>query len=75
MINFDDYANKNKTQHNSNWPYTPDHSYRILIIGGSGSGKTNVLLNLIEFNLKKTNQTLIKYICMLKIRMKQNINI
>ena len=48
MINFDDYANKNKTQHNSNWPYTPDHSYRILIIGASGSGKTNVLLNLIE---------------------------
>ena len=33
---------------NKNWPYTPDHPYRILIIGGSGSGKTNVLLNLIE---------------------------
>ena len=26
----------------------PDHPYRILIIGGSGSGKTNLLLNLIE---------------------------
>ena len=25
-----------------------DHPYRILIIGGSGSGKTNVLLNLIK---------------------------
>ena len=48
MINFDDYANKNKTEHNKNWPYTPNHPYRILIIGGSGSGKTNVLLNLIE---------------------------
>ena len=48
MINFDDYANKNKTEHNKNWPCTPDHSYRILIIGDSGSGKTNVLLNLIE---------------------------
>ena len=34
--------------HNKNWPYIPDHPYRILIIGGSGSGKTNVLLNLIE---------------------------
>ena len=34
-------------QHNSNWPYIPDHPYRILIVGGSGSGKTNVLLNLI----------------------------
>ena len=39
---------KKKTQHNSNWPYIPDHPYRILIIGGSGSGKTNALLNLIE---------------------------
>ena len=48
MINFDDYVNEHKTEHNKNWPYTPDHSYRILIIGGSGSGKTNVLLNLIE---------------------------
>ena len=34
--------------HNKNWPYIPDHPYRILIIGGSGSGKTNALLNLIE---------------------------
>ena len=48
MINFDDYANKNKTKDNLNWPYIPDHPYRILIIGGSGSGKTNALLNLIE---------------------------
>ena len=48
MINFDDYVNENKTVHNKNWPHTPDHPYRILIIGGSGSGKTNVLLNLIE---------------------------
>ena len=47
MINFDDYANENKTENNKNWPYTPDHPYRILIIGGSGSGRTNVLLNLI----------------------------
>ena len=48
MINFDDYIGENKTKHNKNWPYTPDHPYRILIIGGSGSGKTKVLLNLIE---------------------------
>ena len=47
MINFDNYVNENKTKHNKNWPYTPDHLYRILIIGGSRSGKTNVLLNLI----------------------------
>ena len=48
MINFDDYVNENKTQHNLKWPYIPDHPYRILIIGGSGSGKTNALLNLIN---------------------------
>ena len=58
MINFDDYVNENngvafngiafKTKHNKNWPYIPDHPYRILIIGGSGSEKTNLLLNLIE---------------------------
>ena len=48
MINFDDYTNENKSQHNKNWSYTPDHPYRILIIGGSGSGKTNTLLNLID---------------------------
>ena len=33
---------------NKNRPYIPDHPYRILIIGGSGSGKPNLLLNLIE---------------------------
>ena len=48
MINFDDIVNENKTLHNKNWPYIPDHPYRILIIEDSGSGKTNVLLNLIE---------------------------
>ena len=48
MINFDDYANESKTKHNLKWPYIPDHRYRILIIGGSGTGKTNALLNLIE---------------------------
>ena len=48
MINFDDYVSENRTEHNRNWPYIPDKPYRILIIGGSGSGKTNVLLNLIE---------------------------
>ena len=48
MINFDDIVNENKTKCNKDLPYIPDHPYRILIIGGSGSGKTNVLLNLIE---------------------------
>ena len=41
MINFDDYVNENKIEYNENWPHTLDHPYRILIIGGSGSAKTN----------------------------------
>ena len=48
MINSDDIVNENKTNYNKNWSYIPNHPYRILIIGGSGSGKTNALLNLIE---------------------------
>ena len=65
MINFDDYTNESKTEHNLKWLYIPDYLYRILIIGGWGSVKTNALLNLI----------LIKYICTLKINMKLNINL
>ena len=48
MISFDEYTNENKKEHNFNWPYIPDHPYRILIIEGSGTGKTNALLNLIN---------------------------
>ena len=48
MINFVDYFNENKTKHNENWSYISDKSSRIMIIGDSGSGKTNLLLNLIE---------------------------
>ena len=57
MINFDDYTNENKTKQNSNQPYVPDHPYRILIIGGSESRKTNALLNLInnEPDINKIN--------------------
>ena len=48
MINFDEYTNENRIKCNLAWPYIPDHPYRILIIGGSGSGKTTALLNLIN---------------------------
>ena len=70
MINFHDYVNENKTEHNKNWPCAPDHPYRILLIGGSGSGKKKCFT---KFNRKPTR--LIKYICMQKIHMKQNVNI
>ena len=45
MINFDDVTIENKAANNPKWLYIPDHPYRILIIGGSGSRKTNALLN------------------------------
>ena len=42
MIKYGNYVSEDRTEHNRNWPY------RILIVGGSGSRKTNLLLNLIE---------------------------
>ena len=48
MINFDNYTNENKIEHNLKWSYVLDHPYKILIVGGSGSGKRNTLLNLIN---------------------------
>ena len=48
MINLDSITNENNKEHNEKWPYIPDHPYRIIIIGGSGSGKTNALINLIN---------------------------
>ena len=75
MINFHDYTNEKKIEHNSKWAHIPDHSYRILIVAGSGSGKTNALLNLI-YNQPDIDKIYIYiYIYMQKIYMKQNINI
>ena len=51
MKNYDQSV---KINHNPNWPYIPDQPYRILI-GGSGSGKTNVLLNLMKHQRPDTN--------------------
>ena len=48
MINFDEYTNESKIEHNSKWAYIPDHPYRILIVGGSGLGKTSASFNLIN---------------------------
>ena len=48
MFKFYFHVNENKTEHNKNWPYTPDHPYRIIILEGSGSGKTNALIHLIN---------------------------
>ena len=48
MINLDSITNKNNKEHNKKWPYILNHPYRVLIIGGSGSGETNALINLIN---------------------------
>ena len=44
MINFDDVTK----EHNLIWPQLSDHTYGILLVGGSGSGKTNAVFNLIS---------------------------
>ena len=72
MINYDDLTKENR--HDPNWPQIPDHPYRILIIEGSGSRKTNALLNLIK-KMMIMLVLLIKSIYMLKIQMNQNIDI
>ena len=48
MINLDNITNENNKKYNEKRPYIRDHPYRILIIDGSGSGKTNTLVNLIN---------------------------
>ena len=65
MFNFDYITKEDIKEHNPNWPKIADHPYRILIVGGSGSGKINALLNV-------TNNE--PHIYMLKIHTKQNIN-
>ena len=62
MINIDNIVNENNKEHNEKWSHIPDHPYNVLIIGGSGSEKTNVLLNLI-----KEQDDIDKIICMQKI--------
>ena len=48
MINLDRITNENNKERNEKWPFIPDHPYKTLVIGGSGSGKTNAFLNFIK---------------------------
>ena len=48
MIDLESITNENNKEHNEKWSYILDHPYKISIIGSSGSGKTNTLLNLIK---------------------------
>ena len=53
MINLDSIINENNKQYNKKWPYLPYHPYRILIIGGSRSGKQMHCLRRREQDLSK----------------------
>ena len=59
MLSLDNITNENNKEHNKKWLLIPDHPYRMLIIGGFRSGKTNALLNLIKTKVIST-----KFICM-----------
>ena len=48
MFNFDYITKEDIKEHSTNWAQIPDHLCRILIVGSSGSGKTNALLNLVN---------------------------
>ena len=47
MFNFRYITKEDMKKHNPNWPKISEHPYRILTVEGSGSAKTNALLNLI----------------------------
>ena len=48
MINLDNITNENNKKHNEKWSYIRGNPYTIIIIGGSGSGKINALINLMN---------------------------
>ena len=48
---FNYISNEIPKEHNSNQPEIPDHPYRISKVGGSGSGRTNAFLHLINNEL------------------------
>ena len=72
MLNLGDITNENNRKHNKKWQFIPDLPYRILIIDGSGSGKTNSLLNLInekdKIYLYAKDLSEPKYKCLIKKR-------
>ena len=48
MFDFDHIAQANIKERNTKWPEIPNHPYKILIVGGSGSRKINALINIIN---------------------------
>ena len=81
MMNFDDVIKENINKHNPNWSQVPDYLYRILLIGGSGSGKTILLFNLIsqkpeidKINLQPKDPYKAKYQYLINKRESTSIN-
>ena len=64
MFSLDSITNGNNKNCNKRWSYISDHLYRMLITGGSGSGKINTLLNLIKE--QEINQNEPKYNLLVK---------
>ena len=64
------YNQSIEINHNPNWPYTFDYPDRILIIGGPGPGKNNVLPNLIKHQRPDTVKI---YLCERSIRINLSI--
>ena len=62
MLNFDYITKENIKEHNPKWPETPDHPYRILIVGGSGSGKTNAFEAKHQLIINKRESASLKYL-------------
>ena len=75
VINYDDITKENINKHNLNWPQISDHTYTILIIRGSGSRKTNALLNLIKQQDDDDYSTIDKTYLYVWNPIKQNIDI
>ena len=80
MINLDSIKNEDNKEHNKKWPFIPDHQYRILIIGGSGSRKANALHNVIKeqddidkMYLYAKDLSELKYECFIRKMQEQNI--
>ena len=64
MINFVDVTSENRQKHNLHWPWIPDNPCGILVAGGSGSGKRNALLNLINHqpDINKRKEVVLKHL-------------